>query len=151
MHEFSLQSVFCNSIVALTCAEGTEVLGRLRDDVGTKLHDDAACRLSADGDVEVNLGVGPAKGELEKSMSVFESRDHWTALLQMTHCSSKMNAVIHGSCARALGSKLVGVGRVSPTSRGLVVSDSFRQALSSGSPNPSRNSHFTLTKWIGLC
>ena len=47
--------------LALTCAEGAEVLGRLRDDVGTKLHDNAACRLSANGDVEVNLGVGPAR------------------------------------------------------------------------------------------
>ena len=78
MHEFSLQSVFCNSIVALTCAEGTEVLGRLRDDVGTKLHDDAACRLSADGDVEVNLGIGPAKGIIGKinvSIRIERSRD----------------------------------------------------------------------------
>lgn len=62
-------SFYC--ILALTCAEGAEVLCRLWDDVGTKLHDDAACWLPADGDVEVNLGVGPAEEEWEKSMSAF--------------------------------------------------------------------------------
>lgn len=40
----------------LASAELTEVLGGLGDDVGAELHDDAASRPSADGDVEENSG-----------------------------------------------------------------------------------------------
>jgi len=42
----------------LSGAQSTEVLGGFRDDVGAQFHDDAAGGLSADGDVEVALGVG---------------------------------------------------------------------------------------------
>lgn len=42
----------------LAGAETTEVLGSLGNDVGTKLHDDAAGGGAADGHVEENLGVG---------------------------------------------------------------------------------------------
>ena len=43
----------------LSRAKLTEVLRRLGDYVSTQFHNDASGCLSADGDVEVNLGIGP--------------------------------------------------------------------------------------------
>lgn len=41
----------------LACAEGAEVLGRLRDDIGVEQELNASGNLAANGNVEKNLGV----------------------------------------------------------------------------------------------
>ena len=43
----------------LAGAQGTEVLGRLRDDVGAERHLDAARGLAANGHVKVHHGIRP--------------------------------------------------------------------------------------------
>jgi hypothetical protein len=56
-HELGNHAVEDTSFVAvsfLACAEGTEILGCLGDDVGTQFHFDAACWAVADGDVKVH-------------------------------------------------------------------------------------------------
>jgi hypothetical protein len=47
------------AIALFASAKSTKVLRRLGDDVGSQLHDDAAGGLAANGNVKVNLGVGP--------------------------------------------------------------------------------------------
>lgn len=44
-------------------AEGAKVFRRLGDNIGAKLHDDASGGLSTDGDIKVNLRLGPARME----------------------------------------------------------------------------------------
>jgi hypothetical protein len=42
-------------------AKSAKILSRLWDDVGSKLHGDTPRWLSANGDIKVSLGIGPAK------------------------------------------------------------------------------------------
>lgn len=51
-------------------AKGAKIFGRLGDNVGAKLHDDASGGLAADGDIKVNLRLRPAERKIGSSSTV---------------------------------------------------------------------------------
>ncbi len=75
-----------DTLVANT--QGTEVLRGLRNDIGEQLHGDSARGLTADGDVEVRLGIrGVDRVEGDLLHSANRESKHWLGELQTTQAS----------------------------------------------------------------
>ena len=61
-HEIGDDTVEAGSLVSeslLAGAQSTEVLGGLGNNIGSQLHGDSSSGLSANGDIKVNLRIGP--------------------------------------------------------------------------------------------